>query len=421
MPTLARLCTPLLLAATAHAAFHVPPQESEPLPDAARLLDAADAKIASPAARAKLGSFRATGSMEAMGMKMSVEALHLGAERASLVVRIPKMAPMTMGIEPRFAWTTDPAMGILTVAGGEAASVRRLMGFGRLAPWRELYARGRTVGVETLEGQACWKLEMLGAEGATDQLFVRQSDGLPLCVALSLPDFRKESLAMRFFFEDWQPVGDVLFPKKRRQVVGGYDLATRYERIEPGAKVEESEVAPPADVLQHWEKNGARPRTKALAPGECRIEEVEERHALAVRLEIREQDVAKTLAVILPEVMQALGELGVTPAGPPYSRYHRIADGQIDLEGGIPVREPLAGRGRVKPVVLPGGLTATTWHHGDYQQLTQSHALLERWVGEQKLRSRGALYEIYWTDPGLEPDPKQWRTQLLWPVEKVQK
>ncbi|MBK9386012.1 MAG: GyrI-like domain-containing protein [Planctomycetes bacterium] len=108
----------------------------------------------------------------------------------------------------------------------------------------------------------------------------------------------------------------------------------------------------------------------------------------------------------------------MTPAGPPFSRYHRRADGMIDLEGGIPVREPMAGRGRVKPVVLPGGLVATTWHHGAYQQLPQTYAVLERWIGEQKLRSRSAFFEMYWTDPGLEPDPKEWRTQVLWPVER---
>ena len=28
-------------------------------------------------------------------------------------------------------------------------------------------------------------------------------------------------------------------------------------------------------------------------------------------------------------------------------------------------------------------------------------------------------WEIYWTDPGLEPDPAKWRTQIFFPVKKL--
>jgi effector-binding domain-containing protein len=416
-------CTSALgaLLLTAPPAGLAMPIQDEALPEAARLLDAADAKIAPPEARTALASLRARGTLEAMGMKMSVEELYLGGDRARISFRIPKMAPMTMGVEPRFAWSTDPAMGILTVAGAEAAPMRRLMGFGRRAPWRELYAQAKTIGAETVDGKTCWKIETLGAEGTVEHLFLERESGLPLCLDLALPDFREGSLAMRFFFEDWKPVAGILFPHRKRQVIGTYDLATRFESIEVGPAIEAADVAPPAEVLEHWEKHGARPRSKALAPGECRTEEIEARHALAVRLEIEEQDISKTLAVILPEVMGALGELGATPAGPPYTRYHRREGGRIELEGGIPVRAPLEGKGREKPVTLPGGLVATTWHHGSYHELSRTYGVLQRWMEEQGLRSSGAFFEIYWTDPGLEPDPARWRTQVIWPVEARKK
>ena len=33
----------------------------------------------------------------------------------------------------------------------------------------------------------------------------------------------------------------------------------------------------------------------------------------------------------------------------------------------------------------------------------------------QGIETTGPLWEIYWTDPGIEPDPKKWRTQILVP------
>jgi len=105
--------------------------------------------------------------------------------------------------------------------------------------------------------------------------------------------------------------------------------------------------------------------------------------------------------------------------GPPFSRYHVIdvERGQIDLEAGIPVKAPIEASGRVKPSQLPAGRTAMTWHTGSYHELQKSYDRLGAWMKQEGLAARGGFWEIYWTDPGLEPDPSTWRTQLLWPVE----
>ncbi len=106
-------------------------------------------------------------------------------------------------------------------------------------------------------------------------------------------------------------------------------------------------------------------------------------------------------------------------SGPPFSRYHRIdtKTNKIDLEAGIAVKAPIEPSGRVKPSTLPAGRAAMTWHMGSYHQLQQSYDRLGAWMKAEELASRGGFCEIYWTDPGLEPDPSTWRTQILWPVE----
>ena len=138
-----------------------------------------------------------------------------------------------------------------------------------------------------------------------------------------------------------------------------------------------------------------------------------------VRLEIDATRVSESLAVALTEVVRAITEQGGEMTGPPFSRYHSIdpETQRIDLEAGIPVKAPIEASGRVKPSELPGGRAAMTWHVGSYHQLQQSYDRLEAWIGEQELEPRGGFWEVYWTDPGLEPDPSSWRTQIFWPVE----
>ena len=55
-------------------------------------------------------------------------------------------------------------------------------------------------------------------------------------------------------------------------------------------------------------------------------------------------------------------------------------------------------------------------HTGPYDGLGEAHAAVEQFLAEEKLQKAGAPREIYVTDPGEVPDPKDWKTQVIWPV-----
>ena len=72
---------------------------------------------------------------------------------------------------------------------------------------------------------------------------------------------------------------------------------------------------------------------------------------------------ARSFDTHLPNIADQIANLGGTPAGPPYGRYHEFGPDQVDIEIGMPVggagREPAsAGRvraGEVGGSELPGG------------------------------------------------------------------
>jgi effector-binding domain-containing protein len=53
---------------------------------------------------------------------------------------------------------------------------------------------------------------------------------------------------------------------------------------------------------------------------------------------------------------------------------------------------------------------------GPYDTLGETYAALMRWIGEQGRVVAGPMWEVYWTDPGTEPDPARWRTEVIIPV-----
>ena len=60
---------------------------------------------------------------------------------------------------------------------------------------------------------------------------------------------------------------------------------------------------------------------------------------------------------------------------------------------------------------------AFTWHVGPYDTISQGHAALAAWIEENGRTAAGPVREVYWTDPGQEPDSSRWKTELLMPIE----
>ncbi len=147
------------------------------------------------------------------------------------------------------------------------------------------------------------------------------------------------------------------------------------------------------------------------------IKKVPEQHVISIRTQCHVAELGATLSEILPEVWRYIRNSGVTPSGPPFTRYHGFSDDRVDIEGGLPVPAPLPGEGRIAAGKLPGGQVATMLHRGPYDRLPDAHDALHGWIEENKKDPAGPQWEVYLTDPGLEPNPENWKTELMWPIK----
>jgi effector-binding domain-containing protein len=138
---------------------------------------------------------------------------------------------------------------------------------------------------------------------------------------------------------------------------------------------------------------------------------------MSIRVQCHVAELGAMLAEILPEVWRYCRKSGIAPSGPPFTRYHSFDNEKVDIEGGLPVPKPLPAEGRITPGRLPSGEVATTVHMGPYDKLPDAHDALHVWLREHRRDSAGPQWEVYWTDPGLEPDPSKWKTELIWPIK----
>ena len=144
------------------------------------------------------------------------------------------------------------------------------------------------------------------------------------------------------------------------------------------------------------------------------IRDIEERTALCIRDVTTPETIGETIGKILPELWCHFQSNNIIPAGPPYALYRSFAPDHVDIEIGLPTADSMKGNNRIIAKKLPSGKVATRWHHGHYDGLAEAHKLLGAWLNTKGMSINGVCWEVYWTDPGDEEDPADWRTEIFW-------
>jgi effector-binding domain-containing protein len=154
------------------------------------------------------------------------------------------------------------------------------------------------------------------------------------------------------------------------------------------------------------------------------IEERQEVPYMGIRVQVPMAELGTGLIPQLhDEVMGYLKSQGAEPKGPPFIRYWVInMAAKLDIELGWPVAQVLPGYGRVNAGALPAGRYASLLYTGDYSGLMEANGVLIGWARENGITwdsqetaagdAFGSRFESYITDPGDEPNPAKWETEV---------
>ncbi len=154
------------------------------------------------------------------------------------------------------------------------------------------------------------------------------------------------------------------------------------------------------------------------AAGEVEIHELHPQEAAIICVDAPLAELPQAIGEALREVHERMAAAGVELAGPPFTRYPSVDPDQIRGEAGFPVMRPAPAVGRVEPSRLPGGRVASIIHLGPYEALDQTYDQLQRSLDSSGLHATGPMWEVYWTDPDMEPDPDRWRTEIIVPLAR---
>ncbi len=206
------------------------------------------------------------------------------------------------------------------------------------------------------------------------------------------------------------PLGDIA------AILGEREPALVRRRLESYRREVEGKIAGCHGVLAVLDR--LLDPTGKIPPYRVTVMDLAAQETVSLRLRADMADMGRVAGSAFNDLFAHLRRNGTRPAGPPLAVYH---DGEYKEEDAevsfcLPVAEPLPGRGIVRSERLPPGPGVTTMHPGAYSDMGGAYRALTAWMQAGGHCPAGPPREVYLVGPDRAGDPKDYRTQVIWPV-----
>lgn len=131
---------------------------------------------------------------------------------------------------------------------------------------------------------------------------------------------------------------------------------------------------------------------------EVELVDLQAQPVAVVRGHVTQGNIPAFLGRTFTEVLEALADQDVAPAGPPFGRFVPADDG-FDVEAGFPAARAVHPSGQVEPCQLPAGPAARVVHRGDYGGVAAAYEAVARWVVSHGYVSTEPPWESYLDGP----------------------
>ena len=135
-----------------------------------------------------------------------------------------------------------------------------------------------------------------------------------------------------------------------------------------------------------------------------------------IPLTIARAEIGQAFAPAVSELLAAMREQGIEPAGPLFSYYLNMPGEVYGVQIGFPVDADVQPSGRVVAGALPALRVARTIYRGPMEGLESAWGELNTWIAQNALATQAFMWENYLVGPGNNAQASTWQTELNWPL-----
>lgn len=233
------------------------------LPKAESILDRYIEVTGGKAAYDKNHDETAKGTIEFSGKGLTGSITSYEAEPDSeyTVIDISGIGKVESGTDGEVAWERSALTGPRVKTGDERDETLRAALFNARLNWRKLYDSSETQGVETIDGEECYKVVLTPKAGHAETEYYSKKTGL-LVKTATVHASQMGDVPSEAVLKDYKEVRGVMMPFTRINRFAGQEIQVHLDSIEVNSDVPKAVFGLPEDVKALLRKNGESHATK---------------------------------------------------------------------------------------------------------------------------------------------------------------
>jgi hypothetical protein len=219
------------------------------LPKAETILDHYVEVTGGKAAYAKRKTEIATGTVEfaAQGLKGTITRYSSDPDKSYAIMELEGVGKIESGSVNGISWEKSAMMGPRIKSGEEKVQSMREGAFNSALNWRKMFPKAETAGIETVDGDQCYKVTLIPNEGKPETAYFSKKTGLEVkrsTVAVSpMGEVQVEAI-----ISDYKDFGGVLQPTKLIQKVAGQELVITIQNVKVNEELPADRFDPPVEI-----------------------------------------------------------------------------------------------------------------------------------------------------------------------------
>ena len=228
---------------------------ADPLPSAESILDRYVQVTGGKQAYEKRKSEIAHSTVEfaAIGIKGSMIRYAAEPDKYYTSMEIEGLGKVEMGVTGGVAWENSALLGPRVKTGIERAEAIREGSMNSTLNWRKLFPKVENAGIESVDGEDCYKVIMTPAEGQPMIGYYQKKSGLQVKIT-TVSSTQMGDIPVELIASDYKNFGGILEPAKVIQKAGPQEFTMTLDSVEVNPAIPPAQFALPAEVRKLVDK-----------------------------------------------------------------------------------------------------------------------------------------------------------------------
>ena len=237
--------------------------QSAQLPDAENILDRYIDVTGGRAAYQKIHNRVTKERLEHVGMGFVDRVTTYAAEpnKRFFTLESDALGAVTNGSNGEIAWYLSDGTGPLVETGQARDAALDLAAFDLMLNWRKYSKQVECAGIDSIDGRDCYKINLIPNHGEPETRFYDKESGLLVRLFMTRLSSNMPAMKVQLSFDDYKPVGGLLLPHRRVQVVNmcgsPREMRIVTDSIQHNVDLPADRFDPPAEILEQAKKIAA--------------------------------------------------------------------------------------------------------------------------------------------------------------------